>query len=93
MADPSRRFPPLAHRHHARRLRRAGRQRASDGIRLLAPGPDAAATLAAELRGDTPRDAAGGCAGKTARAYTVDIGHADGKLDDQLREALREVGS
>jgi hypothetical protein len=41
--------------------------------------PNAAATLAAELRRDTPRDAAGGCAGKTARDYTVDIGHADGQ--------------
>jgi hypothetical protein len=75
MADASRRFRPP---WHVDTIPGGYVVRDANG-RALAPGPDAAATLAAKIRGDTPRDAAGGCAGKTTRAYTVDIGHADGQ--------------
>jgi hypothetical protein len=64
MADGSRRFPAPS---RAEPIPGGYVVRDANGqamVSLLAPGPDAAATLAAELRGDTPRDATGGCAGK-----------------------------
>jgi hypothetical protein len=55
--------------------------------------PNAAATLAAELRRDTPRDAAGAVLERLGGPIRWISDTRTVKLDDQLRKALREVGS